>query len=272
MLWFPPAKINLGLAVLHKRLDGYHSIETLLYPIPLFDLLEINKNPTQDTDIFSSSGLILDCRPEENLVWKALRRLRKEYKFPSVKIHLHKQIPVGSGLGGASSDAAYILLGIKWLFDLSISPSNLNLLAAEIGSDCPFFLKSRPRYIRGKGELLEDFYIHLAVKKLALVIPNFSISTKDAYQDIVPKIPAIFPFQALQMEIENWKKYLKNDFEERVFRVYPDLAKTKEELYRAGAHYVSLSGSGSGIFGLFESETELKLSAKHQVYWMTLDD
>lgn len=270
MLYFPFAKINLGLSVLSKRTDGFHAIESLLYPIKLHDILEIIENPSNDQDELILSGLPLDVPPEKNLVWKALQLLRKQYDFPPLKIQLHKQIPSGAGLGGGSSDAAYTLLAINQLFKLNISQSTLEKLASEIGSDCPFFLKQKAQYAKGRGELLEDFELKPQPQKLVLVIPEFSISTQTAYGKIVAETPQISPEEALKKPIEEWKHLLKNDFEKTTFGEFPILSDVKDMLYKKGAVYASLSGSGSAMFGLFQEEVELELFPKMKMYWLNL--
>jgi len=270
MLWFPHAKINLGLAVLNKRKDGFHSIESLLHPIKLFDILEIIENQNSDNleDELFLSGLSLDISTEENLVWKALQLLRKRFDFPSVKIHLHKQIPSGSGLGGGSSDAAHTLFAINQLFNLQISKNRLAELASEIGSDCPFFNENKSQYVKGRGELLESFELNQKPLKLFLVIPDFSVSTQRVYSKIKPKPNQKPPIEILKQPIKNWKTDLKNDFEEVVFKDFPLLSELKEELYRRAALYVSMSGSGSGIYALFSDEIKIQLPENYTSYWM----
>lgn len=265
MLWFPHAKINLGLAVLEKRSDGYHSIESLLHPIQLFDLLEICQGRK---DKLSLSGLTLDCRTEENLVWKALLLMRKHFEFPPVEIHLHKQIPGGAGLGGGSSDAAHVLLGICQLFHLNTSKKNMMDLALELGSDCPFFLEQKAQYAKGRGELLDSFPLNLRPFKLVLIIPDFSVSTQKAYSKIESKSPRMLPEKALKMPVEKWSQILINDFEEIVFAEFPVLANLKKRLYKIGAVYVSLSGSGSALYALFREKTTIELPESFKHYWM----
>lgn len=265
MLWFPFAKINLGLTVVNKRSDGFHNIESLLYPIKLYDILEIIE---AEKDELSLSGLSLDIIPEENLVWKSLLLLRKEFDFPFVRIHLHKQIPTESGLGGGSSDAAHTLVAINQLFQLNIGEDKLALLASEIGSDCSFFIKSKPLYAKGRGDFLKDFELNLKPLKLLLIIPDFSISTKIAYSKIITIKDQKTPFEILKKPIENWKMNLKNDFETLAFKNFPFLLNVKEQLYRNGAVYVSLSGSGSAMYALFSSEKAIKLPEDYESYWL----
>lgn len=270
MLCFPPAKINLGLAVHNKQSDGYHAIETLFHSIKLYDILEVveNTNSKNDNDTLGLSGLILNSEIKDNLVWKALQVMRRHYQFPSIKMHLHKQIPFGAGLGGGSSDAAYTLLTINSLFKLDIDPGKLEEIALEIGSDCPFFIRSGIQYAKGRGEVLSPFKLALQNKKILIIIPNLSISTVWAYQNIKAKTCLIYPEEVLQKPIEDWKNSLKNDFEAIVFAEFPQLEKTKIYLYESGAIYASLSGSGSAIYGIFDEEKQIKLKPEYKTIWM----
>ncbi|RLD38935.1 MAG: 4-(cytidine 5'-diphospho)-2-C-methyl-D-erythritol kinase [Bacteroidetes bacterium] len=268
MLWFPYAKINLGLAILNQRIDGYHNIESLLSPIKLYDILEIIENPNQNKDELKLTGFPLDISIEDNLVWKSVLILRKHYTFPSIKIHLHKQIPSGAGLGGGSSDAAHTLLAINRLFHLNINRNALIKLALEIGSDCPFFLIQKTQYAKGRGELLKPFKLNLNPLKLLLIIPDISISTKNTYDKATIKTHYNLPKDVLKKPIENWKQLLKNDFENIIFTDFPLLAEIKEKLYQKGAIYVSLSGSGSGIYAFFSEKIVIKLPEHYRYYWL----
>jgi 4-diphosphocytidyl-2-C-methyl-D-erythritol kinase len=268
MLCFPFAKINLGLSVLKKRTDNFHNIESLLVPIKLYDILEIIENPEEKNDELMLSGIPLDCSPKKNLVWKVLQELRKSYDFPCLKIHLHKQIPVGSGLGGGSSDAAHALLAINQLFKLNIDKNTLEKLASKIGSDCPFFLNEKAQYVKGKGEIVDPFELKLHSTKLLLIIPDFSVSTSNAYAKIKVNPSLLSPKEALQKPIKEWKKHLKNDFENPIFNDFPLLKEVKERLYKNGAIYASLSGSGSALFGLFSDKVSLELPNDYQSHWL----
>lgn len=266
MICFPYAKINLGLSVLNKRSDGFHNIESLLHSIKLFDILEIIKS--HDEDKFTLTGFPLDISPEQNIVWKAIQLLRSHYDFPKVKIHLHKQIPSGAGLGGGSSDAVHSILAINRVFNLGINQEILSDLALEIGSDCPFFVNSRPQYASGRGEILEPFELDLKPLKLLLIIPDFSVSTEFAYSKIEIEKHNILPKHALNQPIEKWKQFLKNDFENVFFKEYHVMAHLKEQMYQDGALYASLSGSGSALYGLFPQEIEFDLPDNYIFYWL----
>ncbi len=268
MLCFPFAKINLGLAVLNKRSDGFHNIESLLHPVQLFDILEIIENKESDHDELTVSGLAPAISIEDNIVWRALLLLRRHFEFPALKIHLHKQIPSGSGLGGGSSDAAFTLIAINQLFRLNMGKNQLMTWALELGSDCPYFIHSSPQYAQGRGELLVPYDLKIKNLKLFLLIPDFSVSSKEAYSKIKPNPKQTAPKAILNQPMENWKLHLKNDFEDVVFKEFSVLAELKKALYQKGAIYVSLSGSGSAMFALFENRIDIKVPNNYRFYWL----
>ncbi len=251
MILFPIAKINLGLHVLNKRQDGFHEIESCLYPIPLCDILEII--PAEET-IFLQTGIELPNSNEKNICVKAYDLLSAKYNIPPVYIHLRKQIPIGAGLGGGSSDAAFVLKGLNELFSLNISQLNLASFAAELGSDCPFFITSLPCLVSGRGEMLSPSSIDLSGKFLVLINPNIHISTKDAYALINPQQPVGKLEEILSGEQNKWKRSLVNDFQVPIAQKYPIISETIDFLYENGAYYAAMSGSGSTVFGLFDSE------------------
>lgn len=252
MITFPNAKINIGLDVICKRDDGYHNIESLFIPVPLKDTLEIL--PTDGELEFTSTGIDLACKEESNLVVKAFRLLQKKYELPNVKIHLHKNIPFGAGLGGGSADAAQVLMMINQMYNLHLTEAQLMTYAAMLGADCAFFIKNTPCIATGIGEVLQPFNIDLTGKYLLLVKPDIAVPTANAYKFIVPQQPVISIADILYMPIEEWKFHLKNDFEASVFIQYPSLKQLKQELYDMGAIYASMSGSGSTIFGIFDTD------------------
>src|SRR5690606_18931413 len=253
MLLFPNAKINLGLRVTGKRKDGYHDIETCMFPIPLHDALEIIlANKTS----FTSSGISIPGNDKDNLILKAYQLLRKDFNdLPAIAIHLHKAIPVGAGLGGGSADAAFALTLMNNLFDLLLEDWFLEDYAAQLGSDCPFFIENTPKIATGRGEILSPIEIDLKGKWLLLVNPSLHIGTKEAYEGVVPKQPSD-DLREILAETSVWKDRLKNDFEESIFQKYPLIQSIKELLYGQGAFYAAMSGSGSTVFGLFEQEPE----------------
>lgn len=264
MILFPPAKINLGLRILRKRADGYHDLETGLLPVPWRDALEVIKS---DTFSFQTSGLPISGEEESNLCVKAYRLLQHDFDLPPVAVHLHKIIPMGAGLGGGSSDAASTLVLLNDLFELTLSPSSLEEYAAQLGSDCPFFVDPRPRLASGTGTTLEELPLDLSGKHLVVVYPNVSVTTAEAYARVVPQQPDSDLRDLLTQPIETWKERVMNDFEASVFRQHPALADIKEQLYRSGAAYASLSGSGSALYGLFDEPADLPTAWKKYAVW-----
>jgi 4-diphosphocytidyl-2-C-methyl-D-erythritol kinase len=248
MVTFPNAKINLGLHVTERRPDGYHNLETLFYPVRLTDALEIL--PAGEFS-FQSSGIGLDGDVDNNLVVKAYRLLKKDFQLPAVKIFLHKVIPTGAGLGGGSSDAAFTLKMINTIFNIGLSQQKLENYAGMLGADCPFFISNEPSFATGKGDLLMRLQIDLKEFQLVIVKPPVSVNTTLAYQGITPKIPDTPLSDIINMPVESWRKFLFNDFENSVFKQFPEIAVIKRTLYEFGADYASMSGSGSAVFGLF---------------------
>lgn len=251
MILFPPCKINIGLDIVAKRPDGYHDIETLMVPVKdLCDSLEIIHGG--DSLEFSSSGLLLDCQSEDNIVAKAWRIMHDKYGIGGVKAHLHKAVPFGAGLGGGSADAAYMLRGLNELFSLNTSLENLEPLAARLGSDVPFFLYDTPQYCTGRGEIMKPYESGLEGYYIVIVKPLVSVSTAEAYAGITPQHPNVTLRYRLSESLADWKELIENDFEKSVFRRYPQLSAIKSSLYEAGAVYASMSGSGSAIYGIFD--------------------
>ncbi|EON77191.1 4-diphosphocytidyl-2-C-methyl-D-erythritol kinase [Lunatimonas lonarensis] len=251
MIVFPNAKINLGLYITAKRSDGYHEIQSCMYPIPLTDALEIQ---VSKKNRFESSGLPIPGNPEDNLILKAYRLLKKDFQdLPHISVHLHKYIPIGAGLGGGSADAAFALTLMNQLFELYLEDWILEDYAAQLGSDCPFFVGNTPKLVSGRGELMEDSPLDLQGKWIVLVYPNIHISTKEAYAGVKPT-PLESSLSECLAEPDNWQSCLKNDFEASLFPLYPLLKTLKEQFYEAGAYYAAMSGSGSSVFGLFENE------------------
>lgn len=258
MIIFPKAKINLGLRITGKRHDGYHDIETIFYPVNLFDALEfVDSSGTQNIDTLTVTGLETGGVPKDNLVMKGVRLLREEFSFPILKIHLHKAIPAGAGLGGGSSDAAGIIRGINKYFGLSIADEKMKAIALNLGSDCPFFIKSIPSLARGRGEIMEPMDNFLSGYYILLVNPGIGISTKEAYQNCHPGHPVSDLRQLVSRQVELWKELIINDFEESVFAKYPLISEIKKSLYSSGAVYSSMSGSGSTVFGIFKTKPEI---------------
>ena len=256
MIVFPNAKINLGLNIVEKRADGYHNIETVFYPIGLCDVLEVEPSETCTDYSFSSSGIPLDGDPEDNLIVKAYHLLRSGYQFPPIDISLVKQIPFGAGLGGGSADAAFMLKSINELFKLKITPSRLEKIAAKLGADCPVFIRNRPVFASGIGNVFNSIDLSLKGYFLLLVKPDIHVSTPEAYSLVVPEKPETSLLELINLPVSKWKNTIKNDFEKSVFARYPAINKIKNDLYEMGAVYASMSGSGSSVFGIFETAPE----------------
>uniref|UniRef100_UPI003216B805 4-(cytidine 5'-diphospho)-2-C-methyl-D-erythritol kinase n=1 Tax=uncultured Draconibacterium sp. TaxID=1573823 RepID=UPI003216B805 len=248
MITFPNAKINIGLNVVSKRPDGYHNLETIFYPVKLADALEMVES---DKTEFSSSGIEIDGKAENNLVFKAYQLLQKEYDLPPVKLHLHKVVPFGAGLGGGSADAAFTLKMLNSYFDLNISTEKLENYAAQIGADCPFFIQNKPTFASGIGDQFESVSLDLSAFEIVIVKPNVSVSTPEAYQNIIPASAGFNLKELKKLPVEDWKHVVKNDFEKSVFPNFPEIEKLKNKLYDLGAVYASMSGSGSAVFGIF---------------------
>lgn len=238
--------------MLNKRPDGYHNIESLFYPIPLQDALEIL--PSNGALEYSTSGIALECEASDNLVVKAFRLLQEKYHLPNVKIHLHKHIPFGAGLGGGSADAAFTLKMLNDMFELKISEDELIQYASKIGADCAFFIKNTPQLAKGIGEVLTDFNLEIKGKYFLLVKPEVAVPTANAYKYVVPSIPKENLESVLTRPIVEWKDIVKNDFEDSVFKQYPIIADVKSMMYELGAEYAAMSGSGSSIFGIFDEK------------------
>lgn len=251
MIVFPNAKINLGLQVSGKRADGYHNLRTVFYPVQLADMLEAVR---ADDFSFQSSGLPIDGNPENNLCIRAWKRMKQEYNLPPVSLYLHKIIPMGAGLGGGSSDGAFTLQLINQLFNLNCPDAQLKAYALELGSDCPFFLLNQPAKAAGRGEELLPIELpQLKGKTILLANPGIHISTAWAFAQLdlskpMPEFPAIE-----NLRLEQWKEILLNDFEPVVFQQHPEIAAIREKFYAMGAIYAAMTGTGSTVFGIFDT-------------------
>lgn len=261
MITFPCAKINLGLNIVSKRPDGYHNLETVFYPIPLTDALEIKymdeKFPSESPCDLKITGNDVDCNEEDNLVIKAYQLLAADFQLPRVHAHLVKRIPTQAGLGGGSSDAAYMIRLLDERFRLNIGIPEMERYAAKLGADCAFFITADPSYAEGIGDVLMPVDVPgagLGGYYLAVVKPSVAVSTRDAYAAIVPKTPAKCCRDIVKQPIETWKDELVNDFEAPIFAMHPELAAIKQSLYDAGAVYAAMSGSGSALFGIFREQ------------------
>lgn len=252
MLVFPNCKINLGLHILNKREDGFHNLETVFYPVPLKDILELIPNTDNKNDIeFTGTGLAVDGNPEDNLCVKAYHILKKDFpQLPPVKVHLHKTIPMGAGLGGGSADAAFMLKLINDKFHLNIPTDQLINYALQLGSDCPFFIINKPCIGTGRGEVLEEVSLDLSSYKMILINPGIHINTGWAFSNINPAAVKKSIKEIIQQPVETWKDELQNDFEKPVSSAHPQIKEIKEALYKQGSLYAAMSGSGSTVFGI----------------------
>lgn len=258
MIVFPNCKINLGLHIIRKRTDGYHDLETIFYPIPIMDALEIveYKNAFRSTSMpFTVTGILLDGDPASNICSKAYRLLKRDFPdLPHIHMHLHKVIPSGAGLGGGSSDGAYTLIALNQLFQLNISETDLLDYALQLGSDCPFFIINKPCLAKSRGEILEPIELDLSGHRLVVVHPGIHVNTGDAFRNLTPAIPDASVKDIISLPVKKWKDVLTNDFEKVIFKQHRAIVDIKDTLYQQGALYASMSGSGSTVFGIFEKE------------------
>jgi 4-diphosphocytidyl-2-C-methyl-D-erythritol kinase len=275
MILFPNCKINLGLNILHKRTDGYHALETVFYPLPLRDALEVVTMPRQESSQhlpFTMSGLDIEGHPGSNLCMKAYRLLKNDHPaLPKVRMHLHKVIPTGAGLGGGSADAAFTLLLLNKKFDLNISQQKLIEYALLLGSDCPFFILNQPCFAEGRGEQLQPLALDLSGYRAVIINPGIHINTSNAFMRIQPGEPRHPLKETIMYPVSQWKDTLINDFENVIFEQYPLLGQIKTDLYKAGAVYASMSGSGSTLFGLFKDQPVIKISKQPSWFYREMD-
>ncbi|MHA4844373.1 4-(cytidine 5'-diphospho)-2-C-methyl-D-erythritol kinase [Flavitalea antarctica] len=256
MVSFPNCKINLGLHIVEKRNDGYHNLETVFYPLPLTDILEILPDhgfagKTPETSL-TLTGLPVAGDPQTNLCLKAWHLLKQDFgQLPPVQMHLYKNIPMGAGLGGGSSDGAFTLLLLNEKFGLNLRPEVLAGYALKLGSDCPFFIYNRPAFATGRGELMKPLERDLSAYSFLLVNPDIHISTAQAFSRVAPVPAPVNLAEAIMLPVENWRELVRNDFEEPAFFYYPALKDLKKWLYDSGALYASMTGSGSCFYGIF---------------------
>jgi 4-diphosphocytidyl-2-C-methyl-D-erythritol kinase len=265
MIVFPNAKINIGLSITHKRPDGFHNIETIFYPVPLTDALEII--PGSKKTEFKSYGIEIPGNPDNNLCLKAYQTLNKAFNLPPVKIILQKNIPMGAGLGGGSSDGAFMLILLNKLFNLGLDSQTLEQYAETLGSDCAFFIRNTPCIGLEKGNVLENIPLNLEGYYIVLVKPSVHIGTAEAYAGVTPKKPKISLKKITEFPINEWKGLVKNDFEESIFSRHPEIKEIKDKLYKNGALYASMTGSGAAVFGLFEEEIPVQSLFKGNFTW-----
>jgi 4-diphosphocytidyl-2-C-methyl-D-erythritol kinase len=264
MIVFPNAKINIGLNIIARRPDGYHDLETVFYPVKINDVLEVVE---ADKLSFESSGLDIPGRLEDNLCIKGYHLLKKDHDLPPVKIHLHKNIPIGAGLGGGSADAAFFIKLMNDKFGLGLSLESMEDYARVLGADCAFFIRSKPVFAFEKGDELEPINLDLSAYKIVLVMPDEHVSTAEAYRGVKPASVSESLYDLIKTPLAAWRGHIKNDFENHIFRDHPVIRGVKAELYEYGALYASMSGSGASVFGIFENAPNLDaMKENYQVF------
>lgn len=265
MIVFPNAKINIGINITARRPDGYHNIETIFYPVRIFDALEALPG---DELTFNVSGLGIPGKTEDNLCIKAYHLIKRDHKLPTLNIHLHKHIPIGAGLGGGSADAAFFVKLIDGQFNLGLSTDQMLGYARQLGADCAFFIENKPVFAFEKGDQFETIKIDLSKYHLVLVMPPAHVSTSDAYRGVKPTEVKDSLYELIREPIKDWKHFIKNDFEESVFKNHLEIRGAKAALYEAGAFYASMSGSGASVFGIFDEKPDLSaLEGTNQVFY-----
>ena len=255
-------KINLGLDILRRRADGFHDLETVMFPVAgLYDEVEVVRTGASGSvygatgtpgAAFRAEGLAVDCAPEENICLKAFRLMQRYYGVDGVSIRLDKRVPFGAGLGGGSADGTAVLIAVNELFALGLSESELIARAAELGSDTAFFVRNTPQLCKGRGEVMEPFALDLSGMTLVIIKPDEGVSTREAYAGVQPRIPETPLAERLGRPVAEWQGLVTNDFEEHILAAHPAVRAAKERLLAEGAVYASMSGSGSAVFGLFD--------------------
>lgn len=258
MICFPNAKINLGLNVTQKRTDGFHNIETIFYPIAWHDALEVVESSNGNFNLHTS-GIAIHGAKEDNLLYKAYQLIKEYSQIPPIDVYLHKTLPMGAGLGGGSSDAAFFINLLNDNFQLQLATEQKITIAKQLGSDCAFFIENKPVFAFNKGDEFKPIELNLSDYYIALIYPNIHSNTKDAYSLVKPQIPEVSLLDVISKPIETWKNTLVNDFEKSIFSIYPKVKEVKEMLYSSGAIYASMSGSGSAVFGIFSQQPTLSI-------------
>ncbi|MEA3503575.1 MAG: 4-(cytidine 5'-diphospho)-2-C-methyl-D-erythritol kinase [Bacteroidota bacterium] len=255
MIIFPGSKINIGLEIINKRDDGFHDLETVFYPLPWSDIIE---GVVAEHDTVTFSGLHIDGDIDDNLIVRAVNILRNDYDFEKVHLHLHKVVPMGAGLGGGSADAAATLLLLNSLFQLALSSDVMEEYARKLGSDCAFFIRNKPVFACGKGDVFTDVSLNLSGWKILVIKPKVHVGTEEAYAGVVPKKSGNSLVESVNKPVNQWNDLVKNDFEQSVFKKYPEIESIKKYLKETGADYTAMSGSGASVYGLFSSEKEIQ--------------
>jgi len=255
MIVFPNAKINIGLSITEKRPDGFHNIETVFYPVHGFcDCLEFIESKELT---FENLGIHIDAPIEKNLCVKAWKVFKKYYDIPPIHIVLYKNIPFGGGLGGGSADASFLLSAINEQFTVGATTEELEKMALELGSDCPFFINNKPIFAQGRGEIFSPISISLANYWIVLAKPDVAVGTAEAYRGVTPFKRDKNLAETIPANIADWNNIVVNDFEQSIFKLHPEIELVKNKLYESGAVYASMSGSGATVYGIFEKETNI---------------
>jgi 4-diphosphocytidyl-2-C-methyl-D-erythritol kinase len=268
VILFSPAKINLGLQILRKRNDGFHDLSTLMYPLPFRDILEINPSTGSEAGFsMTRTGIPIPGETDENLCYRAWKLFCREHSDTPVRLHLHKRIPLGAGLGGGSSNAATVLKGLNTLKGDPFSVHELEEMAAVLGSDCSLFIKNKPALAAGRGEVLRETPVRLSGLYLVLLYPELHIDTATAYRNVIPDADRPPLHSLLELPLESWQEQVINDFEQPVFSKFPEIGELKSALSASGAVYASMSGSGSAVFGLFRDKPGPDVIPMQYIAW-----
>lgn len=259
MITFPNAKINIGLNITSRRTDGYHNLETIFYPVQIKDALEVIEAPEMS---FETSGIEIPGHANENLCLQAYDLMRKDFDLPDIKIHLHKQIPIGAGLGGGSADAAFFIKLVNEKFQLSLDVETMQNYCRKLGADCAFFIENRPVFAFEKGDVFKEITLDLSAYHLALVMPPVHVSTGEAYRGVKPQQAQQSLKELIQLPIEEWQGKITNDFEERILKNHPQIRGVKSALLEAGALFALMSGSGASVYGIFHKPVDLSFLEK----------
>jgi 4-diphosphocytidyl-2-C-methyl-D-erythritol kinase len=264
MISFPNAKINLGLNITGRRADGFHNIETIFYPVQWSDVLEIIPDTSSKAAVhFKNTGIKIYSKEQQNLCVKAVNLLAEKFDIPPVRVHLHKIIPTGAGLGGGSSDAAFTLTMLNKLFSLKLNEEQLQEYASQVGSDCAFFIRNKSVFASGKGDKLEEIKVSLKNYFIVIIKPKIRVSTKEAYSHVVTAKPVASLKELIRLPVSKWKENIQNDFEKTIFEEFTIIRNIKAKLYKYGAVYASMSGSGSSVYGIFSEEKKLDNSFRN---------
>jgi 4-diphosphocytidyl-2-C-methyl-D-erythritol kinase len=265
MIVFPNAKINIGLNVVERRTDGYHNLETVFYPVKIQDALEV---VVSDKLQFTSSGNVIPGNADDNLCLKAYNLIQKDFDLPPVNIHLHKNIPIGAGLGGGSADAGFFIKLLNEICGINLGTAAMEDYARELGADCAFFIGNKPVFAFEKGDKFEPLELDLSAFYLVLVMPPLHVSTAEAYSGVLPAQPSNDLKIMVKRPVEAWKNIVKNNFETSVFQHHPQIMVVKEALYQQGASYAAMSGSGAAVYGIFDKKPNLQeLEQANQVFY-----